>query len=131
MMIGGTYNVYINSKTYVVRFELVSANADGYSAIVYKDGNFVDLELADQNVNYIYTYRYTATSDIGGYGVMSDDVPDIYNASYQKYNLTATDGSMSYISAYSRGGYYFKTAGTYDLTINLLNFTISIEKLPE
>ena len=131
MMIGGTYNVYINSKTYVVRFELVSANADGYSAIVYKDGNFVDLELADQNVNYIFKYRYEATRDIGGYGVMSDDVPDIYNASYQKYNLTPTDDSMTYLRAYSSGGYYFKTRGTYDLTINLLDFTITIEKLPE
>ena len=130
-MIAGTYNIYLNAKTYVVRVELVSADADGYSASVYKNHEFVPLELVDENVKYVFKYRYTATSDIGNYGIMSDDVPKIFNASYQKYNLVATDGSMIYLGAYSSGGYYFKTRGTYDLTINLLDFTISITKLPE
>ena len=45
--------------------------------------------------------------------------------------LTATEGSMTYLNTNGRGGYYFKKTGTYDLTIDLKDFTVSVEKLPE
>ena len=130
-MIGGTYNIYINSTTYVVRVELVSADDDGYTAMVYQNSEYQNLELVDSNVKYIYKYRYIATSDIGGYGVVSDDVPKIFNASYQEYKLLAINDSMTHLGTFSNGKYYFKKTGTYDLVINLQEFTISVEKLPE
>ncbi|MBO4594912.1 MAG: hypothetical protein J5697_04350, partial [Clostridia bacterium] len=110
-MIGGTYDIYIDAKTYVVSVELVSADEDGYSAVVYENNEFINLELADNEVKYVYTYRYTATSDIGGYGVVSDDMPRIFTASYQEYKLTATDESMTYLNTNRNGGYYFKKPG--------------------
>lgn len=127
-MISGTYNIYLNAKTYVVRVELVSADEDGYTAGVYENSQFSPLELVDESVDYIFKYRYEATSDIGGYGVMSDDVPRIFNASLQEYKLAVTTDTMTYVREYSSGGYYFKTVGTYDLIINLADFTISINQ---
>ena len=38
-MIGGTYNIYLNAKTYVVRVELVSADENGYAAKIFYDAN--------------------------------------------------------------------------------------------
>lgn len=124
-MIGGTYNIYLNAKTYIVRVELVSADNDGYTARVYENSTPIDLQ--PENENYIFKYEYNATSDVGGYGVVSDNVPKIYNKSNIQYNLTATESSMNYISNNAKD-YYFKTRGTYNITINLLNFTISVEK---
>lgn len=126
-MIGGTYNIYLNAKTYVVRAELVEA--DDYTAVVYVNGEFKNLQLLDEDVKHVFTYQYVATSDIGGYGVISDDVPKIFNKSYKAYNLTPS-GADALIGKL-KSSYYFKKAGTYNLTINLQTFEFSVEKLPE
>ena len=126
-MLGGTYDIYINAKTYVVRVEPVSIGE--YAAKVYENGGFADLTNLEQAPN-IFTYKYTAVSDVGGYGVVSDDLPEIYGAGFLPFALTPTGDSMRYLGE-SRGRYYFKKAGTYSLTIDLFEFTVDVQKDPD
>ena len=90
------------------------------------------MELAPvaDDTKYLFTCQYKATSDIGGYGVVSDDLPKIYNSANHEYALSLTEASLSY-AAQSKNWYYFRKVGTYNLTIDLQNFTLTIEKLPE
>ena len=65
-MVGGTYNLYLNPETYVVRAELVSADADGYSAYVILDENLdvldepAQLSLNDNAINYQFKFQCVA-----------------------------------------------------------------------
>lgn len=127
-IIGGTYNIYLNAKTYQVRVELVDKETATYSAVVYENNEFKDLTLENSDIPYIYEYTFTTTADYENY--RRDDLPSIYSASYQEYSLTPLEsefiGEFDYKGEIS---YYFKKAGTYRLTINLSDFTISAEKL--
>lgn len=128
---GGTYNIYLNAKTYVVNVELVSVDTDGYSAIIYEDNQFKNLELADNSVNYIFTHQMVVTSiTAGNYEVVTTTIPEIYNASYQEYNLTLTEDSLPLVRI-SNEKTYFKTAGTYTITINLKTLEMSLTLLAE
>ena len=130
--IGGTYNVYINAKTYVVRAELVNKNTADYTICKYVKNesgkyNFVDLELADSTVPYVFIDQYVADRNY----VCS--LPSYYTKAYKEYSLTSQNSSASLIESEYKGETYcyFKTQGTYNITINLLDFTITVEKLPE
>lgn len=125
-MIGGTYNIYLNAKTYVVRVELVEADADGYSAAVYENNQLTNLELLNNDINYIFKYQLTVkTERYGNYDVVVATLPKIYNSAYIEFNLAPTNESMSLLRE-SSGKYYFKNAGDYTITINLVEFTISV-----
>ena len=59
-----------------------------------------------------------------------DEIPTVYNSAFQPYRLTLTDESSACVRE-SNGNYYFDKAGTYQLLIDLQNFTIDVTKLAE
>ena len=121
----GKFNIYVNNKTYQVRAEADPLSLV-YDCVVYKNGEFVALTPKDPTVPYVFEYQYEATSDVGGYGVVSDDVPSFYNKSYNKYELTVEESSL--LGKDSNGEYYFKKQGQYLLTIDLFNLTLKVEQ---
>lgn len=123
--VSGKFNIYVNKTTYQVRAEADPASLT-YDCIVYENKEFVALTPKDPSTPYIFEYRYEATSDVGGYGVVSDDVPDFYNKSSKKYELTVEESNL--LSKNSKGGYYFKKKGQYLLTVDLLNLTLKVEQ---
>ena len=130
-MIGGKYNIYLNAKTYVVRVELVEANESSYSAVIYENKEFVNLQLENENIKYIFKHQITITTQkYGNYDVVVDTLPKIYNSSYVEFNLTPTEESKALLRETS-GKYYFKKAGTYNITVNLQNFTIALAEVVE
>ena len=122
--VSGKFNIYVNNKTYQVRAE-ADLSSLVYDCIIYEDGKFVALTPKDPTVPYIFEYHYEATTDVGGYGVVSDDVPTFYNKSYKQYELTVEESNLL---GKSNGKYYFKKKGQYLLTINLLNLTLKVEQ---
>ena len=121
----GKYNIFVNNKTYQIRVEADPLSLV-YDCVVYKDDEFVALTPKDPTVPYVFEYQYEATSDVGGYGIISDDVPSFYNKSYNKYELTVEESSL--LDKDSNGEYYFKKKGQYLLTIDLLNLTLKVEQ---
>ena len=129
---GGTYNLYLNPKTYVVRVEAVSIDNDGYSAIIFdENGQEQSLQPADQTAGYIFTFEKTVTGrTVGNVFVVTEDLPVIYSASYQPYNLTLTEESKVFVSFYD-DDICFKQAGKYIVTINLQTFEMGLTLLAE
>lgn len=139
-MMSGQYNIYLNPKTYVVRAELLAADEDAYAAYVYVDENLnaaddlVKLALVNENVNYEFEFQCRVTSQVvGNYEIVSEELPKIYNAKYQKYNLVPTVESLDLLrkSGNKDDLYYFKKAGTYRLIINLKTFEIGVELISD
>ena len=124
--LSGEFNVYVNKKTYEIRVEVSDPSKLIYDCLTYFNGEFVTLSPKDPAVPYVFEYEYEATSDIGGYGVVSDDVPDFYTKSYKKYELTVEESNL--LGESSKGEYYFKKKGHYVLTIDLLNLTLKVEQ---
>ena len=58
-----------------------------------------------------------------------DEVWEKCMKNYKTYDLTVVDTADVLMG--SGSNYYFKKAGTYDLTVNLKTFEISAELLPE
>lgn len=122
IFIGGNYNIYINSKTYEVRLELINVETADYTCVYYDGSDFIDLELVDSNIPYIFTYQLDVDTKY------STSLPHFYNNHYSEYKLSV----VSSPELMSSGKYhYFKTIGTYKITINLKTFEISAELLPE
>jgi hypothetical protein len=122
--ISGKFNIYVNKKTYEVRAVPTDPSQMVYDCLTYLNGEFITLSPKDPSVPYLFEYNYEATSDVGGYGVMSDDVPSFYNKTYKEYVLTVEESPLL-----GKGSkkYYFKKAGKYILTIDLLNLTLKVE----
>lgn len=120
--VGGTYNVYINAKTYVVRLELLNPDTATYSCVYYDGANFINLEPYDTGVPYIFRQRLTVDTQY------TTSLPKFHTTKYKTYKLTVIPSDLL-----TGGGknYYFKQVGTYDLIINLKTFEISVELLPE
>ena len=125
--VSGKFNIYVNNKTYQVRAE-ADPTSLAYDCIIYEDKEFVALNPKDPTVPYIFEYQYEATSDVGGYGVVSDDVPKFYNLSYKEYELTVIESDLL---GSNKGKYYFKKKGQYLLTIDLFNLTLKVEQVTE
>ena len=121
IIIGGDYNVYINSKTYEVRLELTNPQTANYTCVYYNGNDFINLSLDDQNISYIFTLQYEVDTAY-------TSVPKFYNTHYTQYKLSLATSPNIVGSGES---YYFKTTGTYKLTINLITFEITAELLPE
>ena len=123
--VSGKMNIYVNKKTYQVRAEIGDPASLIYDCLIYKGGEFIALTPKDPSIPYIFEYQYEATSDVGGYGVVSDDVPAFYDKSYKKYEFTVEESNLL---GNSNGKYYFKKKGQYLLTIDLLNLTLKVEQ---
>lgn len=121
--IAGKYNIYVNNKTYEIRAELDPSSAT-YYCLTYNEG-FIELNPVQNDTPYIFEYEYEATSDVGGYGVVSDSLPKFYDKGYNEYSFTVIESDLL---GENKGSYYFKKKGTYIITINLLDFTISVAK---
>ena len=118
---GGNYNLYINAKTYVVRAELLNPDTATYACVYYDGTDFVTLQPYETGVPYIFRRRVTASR--------LDFVPDdYYSEEYKRYDLTVLPSPEVTSSGDTA---FFKDAGTYDLTINLKTFSISVERVPE
>lgn len=119
--IGGTYNIYINSKTYEVRFELVNVETADYTCIYYDGSQFITLQLVDPNVPYVFTYEIDVDTKF-------EFVPKFYTEHYYQHSLEVVDSpNISKNGEYA----YLKDIGRYKLTINLKTFQLSAELLPE
>ena len=121
IFIGGNYNIFINSKTYEVRLELINTETADYTCVYYDGSNFITLTPQSANAPYIFNYQIYADEQYV-------NVPSFYNKSYKKYLLSVTNspdvsGSGNY--------HYFKKIGTYNITINLKAFELTAELLPE
>lgn len=121
--VGGSYNVYINRKTYVVRLELTNPNTANYSCVYYDGTDFNELQPCDVSVPYVFRQRIDVTTQY------TTSLPDFHTANYQTYDLSVVDEGDVLMG--SGNNYYFKKPGTYDLTINLKTFEISAELIPE
>lgn len=120
----GEFNIYVNKVTYSIRVEVSDPSKLVYHCLTYRDGGFVTLSPKDPSTPYIFEYEYEATSDVGGYGLVSDDLPKFYSKSYEEYKFTVEESSL--LGNYN-GSYYFKKAGHYLITINLLELTLKVE----
>jgi len=130
-MFNGTYNVYLNPKTYVVRAELVSVDENGYSIMIFENSGENFLSLADESVKHVFIYQMVVESKIvGTTEIVVEDVPTFYNGNYHEYDLQIAEDSLQFFRI-SDDYAYFKEKGTYNLLIDLQTFTISVEKLPE
>ena len=121
--VGGKYNVYINSKTYEVRLELISPDTASYSCVYYDGTDFIELQPCDTNVPYIFRQRIAVTTKY------TTSLPEFHTAKYQTYDLTVVDPESVLMG--SGSNYYFKQPGTYEVTVNLKTFEISAELIPE
>lgn len=122
--VGGNYNIYINKKTYVVRLELLNPNTAIYSCVYYDGADFITLQPYETDIPYIFRQRVTiATAN-------DTQVPKFHTEKYRTYHLTVVD-TASLLTRSSKGNYYFKKAGTYDIIVNLKNFELTVELLPE
>ena len=117
--IGGTYKVYFNAKTYVLRLELQNADTATYFCQVgFNQGN----ELNPQNANtpYLFEYEFVATGEPGTFAKL----PEFFPKLGMNYKLSVVDeGNKTYANK------YVKESGTYKLTINLRDFTLTVEKI--
>jgi len=113
--VGGTYTVYINAKTYVVRLVLLNPDTASYSCVYYDGSEFIELSPVESSVPYVFKMQFVADSDL-------TSVPDFHTENYRTYALTPV-GDVFYVS--SKNYCYFKKAGTYDIEINLKTFEIT------
>lgn len=127
--ISGEFNIYVNKRTYEVRVEASDPSKLVYDCLTYNNGEFITLSPKDSSTPYVFEYIYEANADVGGYGIMSDDLPSFYSKSYKKYELSVETSSL--ISQYNDGTYYFKKKGQYLLTIDLLNLTLKVDQITE
>jgi hypothetical protein len=117
--VGGTYNVYFNAKTYVLRLELQNPDtADYYCQVEFGQGNV--LSPVSSDTPYLFEYEFTAE------GTRSDpyvSLPRFYPELGMKY-------SLDLIGEVILAGEYVES-GTYKLTVNLKDFTLTVEKIGE
>ncbi|MBQ4269862.1 MAG: hypothetical protein IJB97_09480 [Clostridia bacterium] len=121
--VGGVYNVYINAKTYVARFELLNPDTATYSCVYYDGAEFKTLQPYDVSVPYIFRQRVVVDTDY------TTSLPKFHSEKYQTYALTAVDPTDVLINGEKDA--YFKKKGVYDVIVNLKTFEITAELLPE
>ncbi|MBR2974878.1 MAG: hypothetical protein IKC47_03955 [Clostridia bacterium] len=118
--VGGTYKVYFNAKTYVVRLELQNPDtATYYYQVEWQQGNV--LTPVGNQTPYLFEYQFVAQ------GKPTDpyvDIPSFFPMLGWKYSLTVVDPDG--LTAYDA---YIKESGTYKLTINLKDFTLTVARV--
>jgi len=112
--VGGTYKIYFNAKTYVLRLELQNPDtASYYCQVEWKQGN--ELTPVSSSTPYLFEYELVST----GFA----DLPNFYPYLGLSYDLTVL-GDEEYVR-----DDYVREEGTYKLTVNLKEFTLTVTKL--
>lgn len=118
--IGGTYKVYFNAKTYVLRLELQNPDTATYFCQVEWNKNN---ELTPKSATEPYLFEY----DFVAQGTIQDpyiDIPGFYPERGMKYKLTIINDD-----GYVLSDMYLSEDGTYKMLINLKEFTLTITKI--
>lgn len=120
--VGGTYKIYFNAKTYVLRLELQNPDTSSYYCQVEWNQNN-ELTAKSSETPYIFEYEFVAQGKINDPYV---DIPSFYPKLGMKYQLSVidVDGFVAYDS-------YITESGTYTLTINLKEFTLTVKRIFE
>lgn len=118
--VGGSYDIYINAKTYVVRLVLRDPDTATYTCVYY-DGEFHSLSPVDAGTPYLFRHRMVVDTK------NTTSVPKFYTEKSRTYALSVAPSDL--LVAGERY-HYFKEPGTYDLTINLKTFEITVERVP-
>lgn len=113
--VSGTYKIYFNAKTYVLRLELQNPDtASYYCQVEWQKGN--ELSPVDSATPYLFEYVVEAPE----YG----ELPSFFPHLGWKYSLSLVDEGE-----YVLGDNSVREGGTYKLTVNLKEFTLTVEKL--
>ena len=118
--VGGVYNVYFNAKTYVLRMELQNPDtADYFCQVGFNENNI--LTAKSSATPYLFEYKFTAVYEAGN--PYARIIPSFYPQLGMKYSLTLIDEESLVAGDYLEVGY------TYRLTVNLKDFTLTVEKI--
>ena len=115
--VGGTYNIYFNAKTYKLRLELLNADTATYYCQVGFNNN-QELTPKHNDTPYLFEYTFVAESPIDNPAVK---LPSFFPKLGMSYKLAIIDEDNL-----TRSG-YVKTSGTYKLTVNLKDFTLTVQ----
>lgn len=118
--VGGRYKIYFNAKTYVLRLELQNPETANYFCQVEWNKNNI-LSPVNSTTPYLFEYEFVAQ------GTPTDpyvDLPNFYPKLGMKYALSLIDEDEVVIS-----DYYLEDGNTYKLTVNLLDFTLTVKKI--
>lgn len=129
---GGVFNVYLNTKTYVVRLEQLDYETAKYNCyyIFVNDANPNGDALAmTQDAEHPYIYHLDNFSNRKELGFISTirfvDIEPNERGTY-KYVLEPTNTN---ISRDDNNGYFFTVGGTFNITINLKEGTLDAQKI--
>ena len=126
--VGGNYNIFLNRKNYSVRLELNNPETASYCCYyVFSDNDPI---LLTKDNEHPYIFHLDNFSNLIGNGVYSSlikfvDAFEGERGTY-KYKLTPVGDN---IKQYEKDYYQFTSGGTFNITINLLEGTVSAEKL--
>ena len=118
--VGGTYNVYFNAKTYVLRLELVNPDTAqyycSYDGEVLSSANetpYLFEKIVEVSSQDVYGQYYAVPKPVSMFG--------------SEYALSKSDGNDTTIEFWtSSGRVYIKKAGTFVVSINLKTFVLTI-----
>ena len=118
--VGGTYKIYFNAKTYVLRLELQNPDTAKYYCQVEWNEN-KELTAVSNGTPYLFEYEFVAQGERNDAYV---DIPSFFPKLGMAYDLSVidVDGFVAYDE-------YITESGTYKLTINLKEFTLTIKRI--
>ena len=118
--VGGTYKIYFNAKTYVLRLELQNPDTAKYYCQVEWNEN-KELTAVSNATPYLFEYEFVAQGERNDPYV---DIPSFFPKLGMAYDLSVidVDGFVAYDE-------YITESGTYLLTINLKEFTLTIKRI--
>lgn len=120
--VGGLYKIYLNAKTYQVRVELLNPDtAEYYCQVGTLENN--ELSPVSASTPYLFEYTFVAVAERNDPYV---SLPRLYPELGMKYKLSIIDEQdVTALDEYVDG------SGTYKLTINLKDFTLTVEKISD
>ena len=129
--VGGTYNVYLNRKTYNVRLELANEASATYNCFyVFYGGNDsadpIALEQDQTNKHIFRLNNFNNESATGFYRNISFVSTEVGVKGTYKYRLTPTNDNIELLES---DRYAFKSGGTFNIEINLKENTITANKI--